>query len=306
MRLTLPKPGTSRTFLELKDKGLPEVALLGVHNQPFAREGLSPHRHDGAMEIVYLVRGELVFHVAGRDYAMKGGDVFWTHPDEEHSSSQKTYGKSLIYWMQLRLPERPAAILTLDAAHGWPLVEGLRSLPLRVFKGTRRIKSVLEEALLLAEQPASPLGRLGLAGRLVEALRIITECARQRASPQVSEDIQGALRLLDARGDEPLSIGELAKAAYLSESRFKAKFREQLGMPPWEYMLRRRVERARKLLAEENLSVTEVAHRLGFSSSQYFATVFRRFTLQRPSSVRQRRDSTQRTQRSAEDAKENA
>ena len=78
MRLALPKPGTSRTVQELKDKGLPEVALVGVHNQPFAREGLSPHRHD-AMEIVYLLRGELVFHVAGRDYAMKGGDIFWTH-----------------------------------------------------------------------------------------------------------------------------------------------------------------------------------------------------------------------------------
>jgi AraC-like DNA-binding protein len=238
------------------------------------------------MEIVYLVRGELVFHVAGRDYAMKGGDLFWTHADEEHSSSQKTYGKSLIYWTQVRLPEKPAAFLTLDAAHAWPLVEGLRALPLRVFKGTRRLKPVFEEALVLAEGPASPLGRLALAGRLVEFLRTVAECARQRASPQVSDDIQNALRLLESRGDEPTSIEELARAAFLSESRFKAKFREQLGMPPWEYMLRRRVERAKRLLAEERLSVTEVAHRLGFSSSQYFATVFRRFTLQRPSEVR--------------------
>ncbi|HOX06947.1 MAG TPA: AraC family transcriptional regulator [Planctomycetota bacterium] len=289
MRLVLPKPGTSRTALELKDKGLPEVALVGVHNQPFAREGLSPHRHD-AMEIVYLLRGELIFHVAGRDYAMKGGDVFWTHADEEHSSSQKTYGKSLIYWTQVRLPEKPAAFLALDAEGAWPLVEGLRALPLRVFKGTRRMKPVFEEALVLAEGPASPLSRLGLAGRLVEFLRTVTECARNQAAPQISEDIAGALRLLEGRGDEPASIEDLARAAFLSESRFKAKFREQLGMPPWEYMLRRRVERARKLLQEERLSVTEVAHRLGFSSSQYFATVFRRFTLQRPSEVRSTKD----------------
>jgi AraC-like DNA-binding protein len=48
------------------------------------------------------------------------------------------------------------------------------------------------------------------------------------------------------------------------------------------------VERARELLAAGGRSVTDVAYALGFSSSQYFATVFKRYTHTRPSSVARR------------------
>ncbi len=282
----LTAAGVQHVIFDLKAHGLAEMPLLGVHNQPWAKQGLGAHRHSGAMEIVYLVRGELAFRVAGRDHVMKGNDLFWTHPGERHGSGRDPYGKSLIYWLQVRLPERPKTFLALDAGRAWPLVEALGKLPLRLFPGERRLKALFEEAFQLAGRPPSELGALGLAARLVEFLRTVAECARRRAAPESSEDIRRALCLLEERGDEAASIADLARAAYLSESRFKAKFREQLGMPPGEYVLRRRVERARKLLADEKLTVTEVAHRLGFSSSQYFATVFRRFTHERPSAIR--------------------
>jgi AraC-like DNA-binding protein len=60
-------------------------------------------------------------------------------------------------------------------------------------------------------------------------------------------------------------------------------------MPPGEYLLRRKVRRAGELLAGGDVSVTEVAQALGFSSSQYFATVFRRYRHQRPSDLLRRR-----------------
>ena len=67
----------------------------------------------------------------------------------------------------------------------------------------------------------------------------------------------------------------------------KARFREELGMPPHEYILRRRIDRAATLLADKttNRSVTEVAYDLGFSSSQYFATVFQTFHPPNPQPV---------------------
>ena len=69
--------------------------------------------------------------------------------------------------------------------------------------------------------------------------------------------------------------------ARLSESRFKTRFKREMGVPPEEFWLRQKIERATVLLKTRN--VTEVAHELGFSSSQYFATVFKRYTRVSPS-----------------------
>ncbi len=57
-------------------------------------------------------------------------------------------------------------------------------------------------------------------------------------------------------------------------------------MPPGEFILRCKVEHARRLLAEEASPITEIAFRLGFSSSQYFATVFKRYTNMTPREAR--------------------
>ena len=94
--------------------------------------------------------------------------------------------------------------------------------------------------------------------------------------------------MVAARPERRFTIDELAEEVHLSTSRFKARFREQMGMPPGEYMVRAKVERAHQLLEESALSITDIAYRLGFSSSQYFATVFKRFTNMRPKDVRRR------------------
>ncbi|MBA4387120.1 MAG: hypothetical protein C0404_04005 [Verrucomicrobia bacterium] len=285
----LPARGQSTTMLDLKELGLPEVPLLGIHSQLRARPGLAPHIHEGAMEICYLVKGEVVFSVGGRDYPLKGNDLFWTSPDETHGSGYHAYDKCLLYWTQIVLPVRPAPLLGLAGRDAWPLVQALRALPLRKFRGDRRLKGLFEEAFLLCRRPASELRRLGLAAILVQWLITVAECASRGVSEQYSDDIKRAVGVIEGKLEETVSVGDLAAVAGLSESRFKAKFREQIGIPPGEYVMRQRVHRAKDLLEKTSRSITEIAHSLGFSSSQYFANVFRRFMLVKPSDVRKGR-----------------
>jgi AraC-like DNA-binding protein len=49
-----------------------------------------------------------------------------------------------------------------------------------------------------------------------------------------------------------------------------------------DYITRRRIEESKKMLSQGEASVTDIAYALGFSSSQYFATVFKRITGQSP------------------------
>lgn len=289
MKERLPNTGQTTVMLDVSQHGLPEVKFLGIHSQSRAGRGLATHVHEGCMEIVYLAKGELIFRVGGHDYPMQGNDVFWTHADEPHGSGRNAYDKAVIYWTQIRLPRSPRRFLTLDKHDAWPLVQALRRLPSRRFPGHWRLRVLFEEAFRIGRQAPSPLVRLGLAMHMVEWLRTMVECARRDSEPKITPDVGRALSLVNSCAGGDVSIEEMAYAARLSTSRFKAKFRVQMGLPPGEYVLRRRVQQARELLEKTDDSVTDIALRLGFSSSQYFSHVFRRFMNQRPSDMRRHR-----------------
>jgi AraC family transcriptional regulator len=73
-----------------------------------------------------------------------------------------------------------------------------------------------------------------------------------------------------------LGLGEIADAAGLSVSHFKALFRKSLGMPPHQYLLRRRVERAAMQLRSGNMPIGQIALENGFCHQSHLALHTRR------------------------------
>lgn len=103
--------------------------------------------------------------------------------------------------------------------------------------------------------------------------------------------IRRAMQYLDAHLADDVGLAELATEIGLSPGHLAAAFRRQTGLPPHRWLMRRRLERARDLLANSPESVTEIAHACGFASSQHMATLFRRQTGQTPSEHRRQRQS---------------
>jgi len=83
-------------------------------------------------------------------------------------------------------------------------------------------------------------------------------------------------QFIDARMDSPMSLHELAEMVGMSVSHFAHSFRQMTGVAPHQYVLRRRIERARNLLADPQLDVADVALRCGFSHQSHFSETFRR------------------------------
>jgi AraC family transcriptional regulator len=91
---------------------------------------------------------------------------------------------------------------------------------------------------------------------------------------------------IDEHLADELSLSTLASLARLSPYHFSRAFRHSFGMPPHRYHISRRVERAKCLLANMSMSVTEIGLRLGFSESSAFTATFRRFTGRTPTDFR--------------------
>jgi AraC-like DNA-binding protein len=98
--------------------------------------------------------------------------------------------------------------------------------------------------------------------------------------------IASLLERIETTNDYNVSIDEMAVRCKLSHSYFCRIFLRHYGTTPAEYLTRLRIKKARTLLATTNRSVIDIAMQLGFSSSQYFATVFRKYSDLTPSAYR--------------------
>ena len=81
--------------------------------------------------------------------------------------------------------------------------------------------------------------------------------------------------LVDSRYAEPLDLEALVRAAHVSPRHFSRSFRRTFGETPYQYLLTRRIERARHLLRTTDLRVAEVCVMVGFTSVGSFTTTFR-------------------------------
>jgi AraC-like DNA-binding protein len=80
---------------------------------------------------------------------------------------------------------------------------------------------------------------------------------------------------LEAPDGMPVSLAQLAGAAELSPFHFARAFRETVGFSPYEYVLRKRLERAREMLAKTSVSVGDIGRQAGFRSHAHFSSQFR-------------------------------
>jgi AraC family transcriptional regulator len=86
--------------------------------------------------------------------------------------------------------------------------------------------------------------------------------------------------------DERVSLITLARLARLSQHHFCRAFKQSFGTPPQGYLLQRRIERAKVLLADRANSITDVALILGYAFNSSFTLAFRKITGQTPSEFR--------------------
>ncbi|MBX3503250.1 MAG: helix-turn-helix transcriptional regulator [Alphaproteobacteria bacterium] len=93
---------------------------------------------------------------------------------------------------------------------------------------------------------------------------------------------------MDAASHEAWPIPRLASVSGVSQAHFARSFRGAFGVPPHRYLLTRRIERARALLRDTGLSITEIAFQTGWTSLGTFGRVFRDITGESPGALRAR------------------
>lgn len=93
---------------------------------------------------------------------------------------------------------------------------------------------------------------------------------------------------VEARLAAPLQLADLARVARCSTATLSRGFRRAFGVPPWQFVMRRRVERACDMLSRSALPIDAVAQATGFAGHGHFSRAFRRITGMTPLEWRNR------------------
>jgi AraC-like DNA-binding protein len=274
--------------------------MLGHDRFPSAkRAGLPLHRHAAAFEICYVVDGQLYWHLHDTTYSLKRGDVFVTAPNELHGGEDAVMQPCEIYWVQVRIPAGNQALQGMTAEQTEEVHRGLIAAavsPAFPSASPRSIEAAFETLMREHRERAGNASLRDIAARaalqtlLVQTVRDAS--ALIDGQTHLSLPLSQALRWMEAHLGEPFTIDAAAASAELSVAAFHDRFQREVGTTPAEWRTRKRIDRAKTwLVRDPEKSVTDIALMLGFCSSQYFATAFKRYTAHTPTEYRQKHQS---------------
>lgn len=241
---------------------------------PRGRHGTGLHAHH-TPEMCLAVEGRPFLDVGDSRYDLAAPRVAALPPGVRHCEG----------WTDARQPYTVAWLIFSRAS---TLVSVVRYSPRRGWES-------IESQLVESPSTASLFERLmrGEPSRVehiepmrADLLAILAEVHRRRtAPPPLTEtpsqgggrpELDHVLRMLDDHTAEPLSLAQLASLTRLTPNYLNRLFRQRTGVSIYRYLTQRRLQRAMELCRSGELSVKEIAARVGYDDPLYFSRAFHR------------------------------
>ena len=124
-----------------------------------------------------------------------------------------------------------------------------------------------------------------------------TENELPATHPEVLERLNRARKFIDLCYDLPLNLDEISSHACFSRYHFLRLFRQAFNKTPHQYLIDRRIERAKELLSRNDLRVTDVCFEVGFQSLGSFSSLFHKSVGHPPITFREKSRETQAAKR---------
>jgi CheY-like chemotaxis protein len=203
-------------------------------------------------------------------------------------------GTAALAMIAEQVPSLVILDLMMPGMDGFDLLDRMRADP-----QTRQVPVVILSSRMLNLEDVKRLERHALVtfqskGVLSEA-EIVAALHRalfgvDALPQQTSALVKRAVAYMHQNYARPLARWEIASAIGVSEDYLSRVFHRELGLSPWDYLNRYRIEQAKQLLRHTSDSIRAIASQVGFRDPLYFSRVFRRVAGLSPSAFRERTD----------------
>ena len=223
--------------------------------------------------IHYLFDGCGFFHIQGKDYLLKKGDLFLIPPNQAHTYRNSSSEPLGLLWTELSgsICREIFSPLILNGQYVLTGLDG-ESLATSMAQLLRALTASPSENPGQKTAWPDPYRISGLAYQiLMELLRL----SHTAPSPHPVPYIQEALEDIHQNFTKPLKIEALAERCHISPAHLTRLFRQQVGMTPLRYLHMKRMEYARLLLATTSMTGSQIADAIGMYDNSSFCRMFR-------------------------------
>lgn len=222
------------------------------------------------------------------------GRAMWSGPVERHASHLLRAGecaRGIFHGsgqvLHLYIPHELLAEVSEDFGHpAFELVDPC----LRVEPDLTPIENIITN--LIAKKDRLAQLEMDHVGIMACARLLRCWSTRQPASAMKGRlgawQVKRAITFLMDHLQEDISLSDVASHVGLSQFHFNRAFKRSVGVSPHRYLLLKRIEKAKELLAHGTLSITEIAERVGYTDPNQLARAFRKEVLTTPSEYRRR------------------
>ena len=229
-----------------------------------------PHTHQFS-ELFYVLRGEGIFYIEDKKVSMKTDDLMIINPYVEHT--EKT------------LPNNPMEYIVIGVeglafSFNDPNQEKTQGNSFYSY-GSDKNQFINFAQLMMREFQDKKSGFEKVCLGLLQVLLVYI--ARKQnlsvisdSSFRLSKECALAKRYIDINYSQNITLDSLAEITHINKFYLAHSFTECIGQSPINYLTNRRLEASKELLTSSNLSVTQVASSVGFSSQSYFSQNFQK------------------------------
>jgi AraC-like DNA-binding protein len=260
----------------------PHIEMFS-RNKYASRVHSNKHKNNG-IEICYSYRGVFHWEIEGVTTKISKGECSVTLPWQKHGAQNDMFDLGDLAWIiivpenfsekgQLQLGEWSSLPLHIVENLGEKLTNELPS-----FIGTiPELPGLFKE--VYNEFSRKSVGYEWRVNRLVDDLLLSLLRAMQGDDELKIENTLSIKfkKLVNENISKQWAVSDLAENLFLSRSSLSEKLRQETGYPPMEYLNQLRIGHAKKIMLETKGSITDVALQCGFSTSQYFASVFKKW-----------------------------
>ena len=215
--------------------------------------------------IEYVYSGTGTLRVEQNEYHPSAGDVYILTEKSKHSY----YPDPKDPWTKIYINLRGSAVASIVQAFG--LHKKV------VYKDCQALQPVFEEIFEVVKKDIPVEQVMEQCAMLVMKL-LIRLHQHETQEPNAPGEVQIVKRFIDNNYRRNLTMDEIAASVYRSNDYVKKQFKQFYGVTPYAYYLDVKITHAKYLLQRTNLSIKQIADRLGYKSDRYFSKRFREIT----------------------------
>ncbi|SEV91384.1 transcriptional regulator, AraC family [Ruminococcaceae bacterium KH2T8] len=270
------------------DNGMVPVVFAGLDHIMEKKVPMPEMSKHTTHELFYLRNGKVEFMIDGKKVSVDKGNALIIRPNTPHSAKIITpVADTIVLYFGFSKDRdhtgrsQPSLESFLDFAEG---DEEASKEPYLIISGSNK-KSISKLMERIVEENSGDLYAKDLMMQILTVELMITLSRALKSEWEESLRVRNgkarelviiAKEYIDSNYDRGITVANAASYVYLSQGYFTRAFRDEFGISPMSYLMKKRIERACELLENKEIKVSGVAAQAGFSSPQRFNVAFRK------------------------------